>query len=75
MPRIFDGFKLAVRDVKVWIFVFISCFQSIGTSFGSFFPTSVFNGYHVRPRCSPNRLTSLTKTLGYNTTDTLLLAA
>ncbi|KAF8439017.1 major facilitator superfamily domain-containing protein, partial [Boletus edulis BED1] len=53
---IFDGFKLAIRDVKVWIFVFISCFQSVGTSFGNFFPT-------------------LTKTLGYNTTDTLLMSA
>ncbi|KAI9459749.1 major facilitator superfamily domain-containing protein [Boletus coccyginus] len=53
---IFDGFKLAIRDVKVWIFMFIACCQSLGLSFGNFFPT-------------------LTATLGYNTTDTLLMAA
>ncbi|KAG6377587.1 major facilitator superfamily domain-containing protein [Boletus reticuloceps] len=53
---ILDGFKLAIRDVKVWIFMLMCCSQILGLSFINFFPT-------------------LTATLGYNTTDTLLLAA
>ncbi|KAF8548637.1 MFS general substrate transporter, partial [Imleria badia] len=53
---IYDGFKLAIRDIKVWIFMFMSCAMSLGLSFVNFFPT-------------------LTKTLGYNTTDTLLMTA
>jgi MFS family permease len=53
---IFDGFKLAIRDVKVWVFMLLGCSQVLGTSFINFFPT-------------------LTATLGYNTTDTLLMAA
>ncbi|KAH0829189.1 major facilitator superfamily domain-containing protein [Lanmaoa asiatica] len=53
---IFDGFKLAIRDVKVWVFMFMGCAQLLGLSYINFFPT-------------------LTATLGYNTTDTLLMAA
>lgn len=37
--RIFEGFKLAIRDVKVWMFMFMSCAQSLGLSFVNFFPT------------------------------------
>jgi len=37
--RIFDGFKLAIRDVKVWIFVLMGCSQLLGLSFINFFPT------------------------------------
>ena len=37
--RIFDGFKLAIRDVKVWIFMLMSCVQLLGMSFINFFPT------------------------------------
>ncbi|KAN0081227.1 Major facilitator superfamily domain containing protein [Tylopilus felleus] len=36
---IFDGFKLAIRDVKVWIFVLMGCSQLLGLSFINFFPT------------------------------------
>ncbi|KAN0084455.1 Major facilitator superfamily domain containing protein [Tylopilus felleus] len=53
---IFDGFKLAIRDVKVWVFMLQGCSGVLGLSFINFFPT-------------------LTATLGYNTTDTLLMAA
>jgi len=53
---IFDGFNLAIRDVKVWIFMLMCCSQILALSFVNFFPT-------------------LTATLGYNTTDTLLMAA
>ncbi|KAF8551300.1 MFS general substrate transporter [Imleria badia] len=53
---IFDGLKLAIRDVKVWVFMIMNCSLLLGMSFINFFPT-------------------LTATLGYNTTDTLLLAA
>ncbi|KAI9459753.1 major facilitator superfamily domain-containing protein [Boletus coccyginus] len=53
---IFDGFKLAIRDVKVWVFMLMACCQILGMSFINFFPT-------------------LTATLGYNTTDTLLMTA
>ncbi|KAF8448652.1 major facilitator superfamily domain-containing protein [Boletus edulis BED1] len=53
---IFDGFKLAVRDVKVWIFMLMCCSQLLGLSFINFFPT-------------------LTATLGYDTTVTLLMSA
>ena len=37
--RIFDGFKLAIRDVKVWIFMLMGCAQVLGMSFINFFPT------------------------------------
>ncbi|KAF8839409.1 MFS general substrate transporter [Paxillus ammoniavirescens] len=53
---ILDGFKLAIRDYKVWIFMIMSCSQLLGLSYINFFPT-------------------LTATLGYNTTITLLMAA
>ncbi|KAF8552349.1 MFS general substrate transporter [Imleria badia] len=53
---IFDGLKLAIRDVKVWVFMVMDCCLLLGMSFINFFPT-------------------LTATLGYNTTDTLLMAA
>ncbi|KAF9243120.1 major facilitator superfamily domain-containing protein [Melanogaster broomeanus] len=53
---IFEGFNLAIRDPKVWIFMLMSCSQLLGLSFINFFPT-------------------LTATLGYNTTVTLLMAA
>ncbi|KIJ65884.1 hypothetical protein HYDPIDRAFT_109951 [Hydnomerulius pinastri MD-312] len=53
---IFDGFKLAIRDPKVWVFMIMSCSQLLGLSYINFFPT-------------------LTATLGYNTTITLLMAA
>ncbi|KAG9312026.1 major facilitator superfamily domain-containing protein [Chiua virens] len=53
---ILDGFKLAIRDIKVWIFMIMSCAQLLGLSFINFFPT-------------------LTATLGYSTTNTLLMAA
>ncbi|KAF8439023.1 major facilitator superfamily domain-containing protein [Boletus edulis BED1] len=48
--------RFLMVDVKVWIFMFMSCSQILGLSFINFFST-------------------LTATLGYNTTDTLLLAA
>jgi len=53
---IFDGFKLAISDVKVWIFMLMGCSQLLGLSFINFFPT-------------------LTATLGYNTTITLVMSA
>ncbi|KAG8221321.1 MFS general substrate transporter [Butyriboletus roseoflavus] len=53
---IFDGFKLAIRDIKVWVFMFITCSQLLGLSYINFFPT-------------------LTATLGYGTTNTLLMSA
>ncbi|KAI9459750.1 major facilitator superfamily domain-containing protein [Boletus coccyginus] len=53
---IFHGFKLAIRDVKVWVFMFMACSQILGLSYVNFFPT-------------------LTATLGYNLTDTLLMTA
>ena len=37
--RIFDGFKLAIRDVKVRIFMLMGCSQLLGLSFINFFPT------------------------------------
>jgi len=51
-----EGFKLAIKDPKVLIFMLMNCAQLVGLSYINFFPT-------------------LTQTLGYGTTDTLLLAA
>ena len=45
--RVFDGFKLAIRDAKAWIFMLLSCSQAFGFSFGNFFPTWVSNVYHA----------------------------
>ncbi|KAH7906339.1 major facilitator superfamily domain-containing protein [Hygrophoropsis aurantiaca] len=53
---IFDGFKLAIKDPKVLIFMLMSCSQLLGLSYINFFPT-------------------LTATLGFNTTITLLMSA
>ncbi|KAF9245402.1 major facilitator superfamily domain-containing protein [Melanogaster broomeanus] len=36
---IFEGFNLAIRDPKVWIFMMMSCSQLLGLSFINFFPT------------------------------------
>ncbi|KAF9228381.1 MFS general substrate transporter [Gyrodon lividus] len=36
---IFDGFKLAIRDPKVWIFMIMGCSQLLGLSYINFFPT------------------------------------
>ncbi|KAH7906918.1 major facilitator superfamily domain-containing protein [Hygrophoropsis aurantiaca] len=53
---IFDGFKLAIKDPKVLIFMLMCCSQILGLSYSNFFPT-------------------LTATLGFNTTITLLMSA
>ncbi|TFK71262.1 MFS general substrate transporter [Pluteus cervinus] len=50
------GLKMAVKDVKVWIFAVMTVAQLLGLSFVQFFPT-------------------LTQTLGFSTTVSLLLAA
>ena len=52
----FHGFVLAIKDIKVPIFMLMTCSQLLGLSFVNFFPT-------------------LTATLGYSTTVTLLMAA
>lgn len=39
LHRIFDGFKLAICDAKVWIFMIMSCAQLLGLSYINFFPT------------------------------------
>ncbi|EGO00927.1 hypothetical protein SERLA73DRAFT_167140 [Serpula lacrymans var. lacrymans S7.3] len=53
---VFDGFIMAIKDIKVWIFMLMTCSQLLGLSFINFFPT-------------------LTGTLGYSTTITLLMSA
>ncbi|KZO90354.1 MFS general substrate transporter [Calocera viscosa TUFC12733] len=50
------GFKMAITDPKVLVFMFMTFVQLLGLSFVNFFPT-------------------LTQTLGYSTTVTLLLCA
>ncbi|KAF9257148.1 MFS general substrate transporter [Marasmius fiardii PR-910] len=54
------GLKLAVTDSKVLLFAFMTIAQLLGLSFVNFFPTQV---------------SSLTATLGFNTTISLVLAA
>ena len=41
--RIFDGFKLAIRDIKIWIFMIMNCSLLLGMSFINFFPTWAAN--------------------------------
>ncbi|KAG2153348.1 major facilitator superfamily domain-containing protein [Suillus clintonianus] len=53
---VFEGFKMAIKDPKVPVFMFMCCSQLLGLSFVNFFPT-------------------LTSTLGYSTTVTLLMSA
>lgn len=52
----FEGFKMAIKDPKVPVFMLMCCSQLLGLSFVNFFPT-------------------LTSTLGYSTTVTLLMSA
>lgn len=51
-----EGFRMAIKDPKVYIFIFMNFCQIIAMSFSNFFPT-------------------LTATLGYSTTVTLVMAA
>lgn len=53
---VFEGFKMAIKDPKVPVFMLMCCSQLLGLSFVNFFPT-------------------LTSTLGYSTTVTLLMSA
>ncbi|KAH7926979.1 MFS general substrate transporter [Leucogyrophana mollusca] len=53
---VFEGFVMAIKDPKVWVFMVMTCSQLLGLSFINFFPT-------------------LTGTLGYSTTITLLMSA
>ncbi|GJJ12926.1 hypothetical protein Clacol_007173 [Clathrus columnatus] len=51
-----SGLKMALKDIKVPLFMIMTCSQLLGLSFVNFFPT-------------------LAATLGFNTTNTLLIAA
>ncbi|KAI6104160.1 major facilitator superfamily domain-containing protein [Pisolithus sp. B1] len=53
---IFEGLRMAITDMKAYLFMFLAFSLSLSTSFTNFFPT-------------------LTATLGYSTTATLLMAA
>ncbi|KAI6142740.1 major facilitator superfamily domain-containing protein [Pisolithus tinctorius] len=53
---IFEGLRMAVKDVKACLFMFLAFLLSLAASFTNFFPT-------------------LTATLGYSTTVTLLISA
>ncbi|KAI6150097.1 major facilitator superfamily domain-containing protein [Pisolithus thermaeus] len=53
---IFEGLRMAITDVKAYLFMFLAFSLYLSTSFTNFFPT-------------------LTATLGYSTTVTLLIAA
>ncbi|KIM55119.1 hypothetical protein SCLCIDRAFT_314202 [Scleroderma citrinum Foug A] len=53
---LFEGFMMAIKDPKVYMFTLMCFCEALATSFSNFFPT-------------------LTATLGYSTTVTLLMAA
>ncbi|KAL4077040.1 major facilitator superfamily domain-containing protein [Scleroderma yunnanense] len=53
---LFEGFVMAIKDPKVYLFILLNSCEILAMSFSNFFPT-------------------LTATLGYSTTVTLLMAA
>ena len=66
---------MAVTDIKVPIFIAVEVCSAIGLSFVNFFPRSVFRRPFRYDIALIRANYSITETLGYDTTTTLLLAA
>lgn len=64
---------MALRDPKVLLFGLLMATELLGLSFLQFFPTSAF--LYVLHNFNIESILRLTKSLKYNTTNTLLIAA
>lgn len=68
-----QGLKMAIKDPIVLVFALMTTSQLLGLSFVQFFPTCVLA--LLGKDCLTNENCSLTQTLGFSTTISLLLAA